>query len=412
VHKPPAFQEAPAVPNFDKQAKQAVEFEGLPPLEPMEASQDLVVFKNVQGVWGQGSAGIIQMFEAQNSSDLRTVLVRRGEVICIGLEEVCLAEVTDPRQLHPVDLKGGEISPALVSFGSPLGLSSIEAEASTSDGPVYDLLSGNPHALAGNTIVKAVDGLEFATRDALYFPCVHVRATTCAYLLLSRLAYREGVTTAITAPNHNGFFAGLSTHVSTRALHKLEAGAVLQNVAALHVSVLYRGNKAGVSTQIGVLRTLLLGLADGVQDGPERWWQQVTAVSPIFDWCQCNIVMICQGKIPLVVEAHSADVIASLILLKREVEEHFNKRMELTITGASEAHLLVEELADAGVGVIVNPVRPFPTSWQRRRMCVVSPKERGNLSTFINLKASLDHRSQPRVQSRGCSHPTSQWVLV
>jgi hypothetical protein len=40
----------------------------------------------------------------------------------------------------------------------------------------------------------------------------------------------------------------------------------------------------------------------------------------------------------------------------------------LTITGATEAHLLAPELAEAGVGVVLTPPRPFPESWQRRRM--------------------------------------------
>jgi hypothetical protein len=75
-----------------------------------------------------------------------------------------------------------------------------------------------------------------------------------------------------------------------------------------------------------------------------------------------------QGRIPLVIEAHSADVIATLIVLKKEIERHHYHRMRMTITGASEAHLLAKELADAHVGVILNPARPFPATWERRRM--------------------------------------------
>jgi hypothetical protein len=77
-----------------------------------------------------------------------------------------------------------------------------------------------------------------------------------------------------------------------------------------------------------------------------------------------------QGLIPIVIEAHSADVIATLILLKKEVEEKTGAIIHMTITGATEAHLLVKEIAMADIGIIFKPSRPFPTTWERRRVCV------------------------------------------
>jgi len=40
----------------------------------------------------------------------------------------------------------------------------------------------------------------------------------------------------------------------------------------------------------------------------------------------------------------------------------------MTIIGGEEAHLLAKELAEADIGVILVPVRPFPGSWESRRM--------------------------------------------
>jgi hypothetical protein len=72
----------------------------------------------------------------------------------------------------------------------------------------------------------------------------------------------------------------------------------------------------------------------------------------------------------LVVEAHSADIIATLITLKKEVEVTTKMEMRLTITGGAEAHLLAKELAAANVGVIPTPSRlgPFPYAWEGRRL--------------------------------------------
>lgn len=75
-----------------------------------------------------------------------------------------------------------------------------------------------------------------------------------------------------------------------------------------------------------------------------------------------------KGRIPLVIEAHSMDIISTLILLKREVEEIKGRPLAMTITGASEAHLLAAELSAADIGVIVTPSRPLPTRWEDRRM--------------------------------------------
>lgn len=70
-------------------------------------------------------------------------------------------------------------------------------------------------------------------------------------------------------------------------------------------------------------------------------------------------------------DVHSADQIATLLLLKEEVESTTGNSIKLTLTGCSEAHLLAKEIGEAGVGVILNPVRPFPSTWDQRRMYVL-----------------------------------------
>lgn len=71
------------------------------------------------------------------------------------------------------------------------------------------------------------------------------------------------------------------------------------------------------------------------------------------------------------VEAHSADVIATLILLKKDVEEKTGAAIQMTIAGATEAHLLVKEIAKANIGIIFKPSRPFPATWEQRRLWVL-----------------------------------------
>ena len=96
---------------------------------------------------------------------------------------------------------------------------------------------------------------------------------------LYRLAYRAGVASGIVAPSHRGFAVGLSTTFATGALHKLESGAVLQDVNALHVSVKHHERAPSVSTQIGTLRRLLLEPDHRTDAG--RWFGRVSEVGMV-----------------------------------------------------------------------------------------------------------------------------------
>jgi len=76
-----------------------------------------------------------------------------------------------------------------------------------------------------------------------------------------------------------------------------------------------------------------------------------------------------------VVDVESADIMATLLRLKGEIEHkiffetNLHKNLKFTFSGATEAHLLARELRHANVGVLVHP-RPFPYTWGSRRMYV------------------------------------------
>ncbi|KAL0072430.1 hypothetical protein AAF712_000193 [Marasmius tenuissimus] len=344
IRKPDSFQQVPKVPNFDKEAREAVKYQGLPPLTPRKSSHQIVVFTNVKSVFTRSGAGIQKTFSSARR-DLGNVVVQNGKITCYG---ECVRDhfIEDPHTTI-VDLEGGSIFPALVSYGGPLGLEAIKSEPSTNDGEVFDPLGGKPvpSVLGGDSaIVRAVDGLQYGTRDAL-------------------LAYRAGVTTAITAPMHSNFLSGLGTMFSTGSLHKLEKGAIIQGTTSLHVSVRHLGSPS-VSTQIAVLRRMLFHPPEG--DLGHQFKRVV------------------QGIIPLVVEAYNADIIATLVLLKKEVEYEHRTSIKMTITGGSEAHLLAKELANANVGVILTRPKPLPFVWEEKRILPGPPlTENSSISELI-----------------------------
>ena len=64
----------------------------------------------------------------------------------------------------------------------------------------------------------------------------------------------------------------------------------------------------------------------------------------------------------------SADAMLSLLRLKDTVEEESGGPLKMVFSGATEAHLLAKSIAEANVGVILTSVRPFPHTWESRRM--------------------------------------------
>ncbi|KAL1701180.1 hypothetical protein EV121DRAFT_212640 [Schizophyllum commune] len=329
----------PSTPDFTHEAEQAVKHEGLPPLEPVRRLRlgHKVVFMNVRGMKEDGgmktTMGSVAPGETTTKEVLVSVVAEAGEILCFG---GCAAKyvgnytqegsyTVEGNEVEIVDLAGGWISPGLTTIGSSLGLQEIAMEASTKDGEVLDVLTSE--APVAGEVVRAVDGLMFGTRNAW-------------------LAYRSGVTDAITAPESSSLIAGFSAAFSTGAEGKLEKGAVVKDAVALHVRVSVSGS-ASVSTQIAALRKLML---------PPAGKRNEFAASVV------------QGTMPLVVHADNADVITTLIALKREVEHAIRAHLKMTIIGGAEAHLLAPELARADIGVIVISPRAFPYSWEKRRI--------------------------------------------
>lgn len=189
VHeKPAAFQKVPQTPNFDHEAADTVKYGGLPPLKPSRSVKN-VVFVNVQSVWSrvENEEGIEQIFDVstseRTSGNGRTaVVVEDGKIQCIGSMLTCA--VGNLVGYEMIDLEGGSLAPGMTSFGAPLGLGEIAGESSTKDGQVFDPLSGSVPSIVGGdgAVIRAADGLQFATRDALYVWSLLIKEDRCDVL--------------------------------------------------------------------------------------------------------------------------------------------------------------------------------------------------------------------------------------
>ncbi|KAG6895604.1 hypothetical protein C0992_000419, partial [Termitomyces sp. T32_za158] len=360
------LQDVPKTPDWEAEAKSVVEHEGLPLLRGRkirlaelagESSRRGVKFVGVKNAWVQDDDGDVRvLFDGDEdghaglnttADSMNTVLVLDGTrvILCTNANfELC----SDDKVQEIVDLQGGSLAPGLTTFGTHLGLVEILLEPSTSDGDVIDPLvasrTGSELGLVGGdeSVIRAVDGLQFEGRNTL-------------------LAYRSGVTRAISAPISNGFLAGLSTAFDTGASNGLAKGAVVKEEAALHVA-LNQLLRVSVSTQIAALRRLLYHSTSDA-------WKRVQI-----------------GEIPLVVNVDSADIMSTLLRLKSDYEAWSGNRIRLTFTGAAEAHLLADKIGGAGVSVVITSARPYPGSWQERRILPGPPLSRDSILTALFAK--------------------------
>ena len=183
---------APKTPNFENEAKAAVEHEGLPPLGPKESSSQTILFTNLTSVWIRKGNKVHSVFSdlisPTDRAERGVVGVKAGNIVCVTAKD---CEQFKPLVDKIVDLEGGAIQPGLTTYGSDLGVQEISMEKSTVDGPVFDPLTHIiPKILGEEALIRAVDGLQYQTRNSL---SVHLQKPP----LISDLDYWIGWLTAL-----------------------------------------------------------------------------------------------------------------------------------------------------------------------------------------------------------------------
>ncbi|KAF7301819.1 Carbohydrate esterase family 9 protein [Mycena indigotica] len=353
------WSEFPDVPDWQKERSRAIEWEGLPPLANLNKARR-VIFDDVRTVHHNGFI---------HTSDVGFhVVAVDGRIDCIGNAITCSFDASSDQH---VNLDGGVIVPGMMTFGSTLGTEEIHNELSTGAGLSLDALSENvPEILKDpGAMVYAVDSLMFGTRNALS-------------------AYRSGITTGTVVGAQGDFIAGVSTTFSTGRLHAMERGAILQKFSAMHVSI-HRSDPfskpRSVNNQIAALRRLLLGWESQASD-TGTWFKKAA-----------------EGIVPLVVDVDSADIMATLLILKADIEDRLGSRMRMVFNGAAESHILAREIGRARIGVILD-AKPVFGSWETLRGLPGPPITNDTtLATLIKegVKVGLRCKEAQNVKSMG-----------
>ena len=181
LEKPETFQNLPKVPNWDKETNDTVNYDGLPPLHgwgmgkggrfKIEGVRSMVIHEDETEDDTESLKTVFDDRDVLSTGAGRIVIIDDGRIICVqSPHESCTT--TFDTSMEVINLRGGSLAPGLTTYGAPLGLVEIRLESSMNDGIVLDPLTADlPDFLKSahdGGVIRAVDGLSFEGRNALY----------------------------------------------------------------------------------------------------------------------------------------------------------------------------------------------------------------------------------------------------
>jgi imidazolonepropionase-like amidohydrolase len=237
-----------------------------------------------------------------------------GRIVAVGedLSVDGFVEVATEGTVH--------VTPGFVAVGTGLGVVEIGLESSTRD----DAWDGDPIRAA----LRVVDA---------YNPMSSLVPVT-------RLG---GITTAVVTPS-GGFVSGQMGTV--RLAGRTQAAAIVDRTVAMRAHLGFAGSRAAGMTKLAELLEDARTYADKGEDPDELSASRLdlVALAPVAD-----------GTLPIVVGADRASDIEALLRVAAEQE------LDLVIWGGAEAWMHADALAEAEVGVIVQPFVYGPGSFDQ-----------------------------------------------
>ncbi|HEY6091523.1 MAG TPA: amidohydrolase family protein [Gemmatimonadales bacterium] len=250
-----------------------------------------------------------------------TVLIRDGKIAAVG------TNVAVPAGATRIDAAGKWVTPGLIDAAGQMGLREISAVQNT-----------NEASLRGNEVAAAFNVLEG----------VNPASTLIA---VNRM---EGITSTLAVPNGSLIYG-------QAALIDLDGATIeamrIRSPAAM-VADLSEGSKdAGGGSRAGVAARLRRVLNDAREyatrraDYRRRQIQELSASAADLEALQ----PVLRGELPLVVIANRRSDIETALRIAKEY------KLRIILAGAAEGWMIPDEIAAAGVPVLVEPLDNLPS---------------------------------------------------
>ena len=262
-----------------------------------------------------------EIHTAQDKEPLRgTILVQDGKIAAIGA-------VNLPPEADVIDAAGAAIYPGFIDPHTHLGVSE---QGLGWEGRDYNEMTDpvTAHLRALDAINPEEDGY--------------------------REAVEAGITTVMCAPGSANILGGSTVVLKTGGglLHQrvLRANAGIKAALGENPKRVYSGAKKAPSTRMAsaaILREALVA-AQNYQNKLERAGGDADKLPPR-DLKAEALLPVLKKEVPLRIHAHRADDIATALRIAKEFE------INLTLEHASEAHFLLDQVAQSGFPAIVGP---------------------------------------------------------
>ena len=252
-----------------------------------------------------------------------TVLIRDGKVAAVG------SNVTVPADATRVDATGKWITPGFIDGGGQMGLVEIGAVEGTREG-----------ALRGDSVAAAFNVAEGINPASTLIPVTRI----------------EGITTTLATPG-----GGANLISGQAVLIDLDGSTIEQMLvkspAGMVAYLNEQAKDAGGGSRAGVTERLRRVFNDALEYGrrkAEYSRAQMQALSAAAADLAA-LLPVLRGDQPLIAVANRRSDIATALRLAREY------KLKLILAGAAEGWQIADEIARAGVPVLVQPLDNIPS---------------------------------------------------
>lgn len=284
-----------------------------------------------------------------------TVLVKGEKIAAVGFD------VAVPPDAETIDCAGRRLTPGLIESDSQLGLVEIDLEALSND---------------------AIPMLKRPVRAGLN--PVHVIDPRSSLVGVAR---RHGVTSAVSAPV-GGVVEGQAAWVDLVHPGSIHLSDAVSAPVALTANLGQFGGLTVGMSRLGAHAALreLFDDAEAYQRNKSAFLRRDLYPMSVSRLDLEAVQPVLRKKMPLVIEVHrAADIRAAL-----QFAEDYDVR--IAILGASEGWLVADELAAAGVPVIVDPLLnlPFQLEARNNRVDNAARLARAGVRVALSTRSSHD----------------------
>ncbi|HET7275633.1 MAG TPA: amidohydrolase family protein [Longimicrobiaceae bacterium] len=255
-----------------------------------------------------------------------TVLIRDGEIVAVG------TDVDVPEGARRIDATGMNVTPGYFESNTHMGLTEVGAVDGTNDFAMRE----------EDRVTAAFNVAEGINPRSVVIP-------------VTRIA---GVTTAVTVPA-GGLIAGKGVIIDLAG--ESLSDLLVETPVAMFATLGEGSQDAGGGARAGSTMRLR-ELLDDARVYSERRADYNRNATRDFSASRLDLealIPVIEGELPLVIEAHRASDIRTAMRIAEEYD------LDLIISGGTEAWMIADEIAAAGVPVVLKVLQNLPQNFEQ-----------------------------------------------